>query len=104
MRKLALADAPQQVSVGETVTIELPSVPTAGYEWTVKGQPGLKVHSTGWVQPGGGQVGGSTVQRFELTPARAGSFEVECVYKRSWEDAPEDRRTLRVVARDAGGR
>jgi predicted secreted protein len=99
MKVITPSSQPVNVAVGESVTVELPGVPTAGYEWSLRHGPELKSKSVGWAAPSAGNaIGGASRQRFEIAATREGNFEIECIYKRAWEDKIEKRSILHLQA------
>jgi predicted secreted protein len=88
MKTIGIDARSVRLKAGEHIVIELPAMPTAGYQWSLGEHPGLEVKPLGYGPPPPG-VGGSTVERFEVVAPRAGQFRLNAVYKRQWESTPE---------------
>lgn len=101
-----------QVSLrqGETLRIELGTIPTAGYVWQVVSAPSF-LELTGEqtrptdpaVQDMAGFTGGNHYMSFDFLALSAGSGEIMMVEGRPWEtdEAPMDTYTLTVSVAEA---
>ena len=78
----------------QTATLEVPSNPTTGYEWTVTQDPELfEISSTYKAdEENEGVVGAGGTQTFVLTPKEAGNTTVEFLYERSFEENSTEMR------------
>jgi inhibitor of cysteine peptidase len=76
-----------ELAQGGTLVVELPSNPSTGYSWAVKGDPApLKLASSDYKQPDQpGKAGVPGVQRFQLQAAITGTSTLKLVYRRPWE-------------------
>lgn len=94
------------VPMGETLRIELQSVPTAGYVWVIAEQPDFLE----LVREGGrptdpahqnlpGFTGGNHYLSFDLKPVAAGTGVIQLTEGRPWEtdEPPMDEFTLTVT-------
>ena len=78
----------------QTATLEVPSNPTTGYEWTVTQDPELfEISSTYKAdEENEGVVGAGGTQTFVLTPKEAGNTTVDFLYERSFEENSTEMR------------
>jgi len=81
-----------ELSVGDTLRVELESIPTAGYIWQVADQPDfllLKAEGTRPTDPDfqnqPGVTGGNHYLAFDFTAEAAGTAELRLVEGRPWE-------------------
>lgn len=85
--------------VGEIVTIDVPSTPSTGYQWTLPVLPdGVELVDTGFTLPRADELGGSGVQHFRVKATKAGTFDVVLVLGRAWEKDSVDTNTVRLEA------
>ncbi|WP_321490418.1 protease inhibitor I42 family protein [uncultured Hyphomonas sp.] len=96
------------LSAGQTLRVELETIPTAGYIWQVTGQPGF-LELTGEqtrptnpeVQNQPGFTGGSHYMAFDFAVTGAGTGTLELTEGRPWEleagEPPEGAFTLNVT-------
>jgi len=93
-----------ELAKGRTLVVELPSNPTTGYGWEVKGDPApLKLISSDFKQPDeSGKAGAPGVQQFRLEAGAAGTSTLKLVYRRPWEKhvAPARTFSLNVNVRE----
>ena len=81
--------------LGSSFNVELPGVPTAGYQWRLDGQPSLSVLER--VESGlGGRMGGLATQTFIFTARNIGTEVLKFVESRSWEDVIQNEFYVRV--------
>ncbi|MCA8901999.1 MAG: protease inhibitor I42 family protein [Hyphomonas sp.] len=96
------------LAMGETLRIELESIPTAGYIWQITARPDiLELAGEGGrptdpdVQNQPGYTGGNHYLSFDLTAVAAGTGTLELVEGRPWElkagEAPDDTYSLQVT-------
>jgi len=90
-----------EAEVGTALTISLPSNPTTGFSWQVEStDPALTYRELPY-RARGGALGAGGTQRFEVTPARSGSFVMRLELRRPWDREPKEVRTYHI---DAGGK
>lgn len=100
-----------ELSVGDTLRVELESIPTAGYIWQVADQPDfllLKAEGTRPTDPDfqnqPGVTGGNHYLSFDFTAEAAGTAELRLVEGRPWEleagGAPDGTFTVTVNVLD----
>ena len=88
MKKLTEDFNKVTVAKGETFSIELDSVPSAGYSWDLKLKAGkASLVKEDWVsdQPLDEEICGGGKEVFVYKAEAAGTIEIEAEYKRSWE-------------------
>ena len=96
------------LSVGQTLRVELETIPTAGYIWQVTGQPGFltladeKTRPTDpEVQNQPGYTGGNHYMAFDFTVTAPGTGTLELTEGRPWEleagEPPEGVFSLNVT-------
>lgn len=97
-----------EIAVGETLRVELESIPTAGYVWQITHQPDfleLQAEATRATDPvhqnQQGFTGGNHYLSFDFKALGAGTGTLELVEGRPWEleagEAPDDTFTLKVT-------
>ena len=91
--------SPVEVAVGERFSIDLDSIPTAGYEWRLESHPPELRALRHAARGGKTAVGGGAVEQFVFEPTTPGRYELRFTYGRSWEPTPTDHRSLEVVVR-----
>jgi inhibitor of cysteine peptidase len=96
------SDEEVRVKAGETFTLRLPAVPTAGYEWQETHDPAtLELVRGGEFSPGASDAPGAGSEEAFTFRARApGETVLELHYGREWEPQPREVRRVRVVVED----
>lgn len=100
-----------ELSVGDTLRVELESIPTAGYIWQVKDQPDFLLLTAENTRPTDpdfqnqpGVTGGNHYMAFDFTAEAAGKAKLRLVEGRPWEleagEAPDDTFTITVAVLD----
>jgi inhibitor of cysteine peptidase len=96
MVRVTQSDAGGTVTLppGDALVVELPENPTTGYRWELAGPGALADRvSSDFDPPPPGLAGAAGVRRFTVHPPAAGSYQVELVLRRPWEqDAPPRER------------
>lgn len=77
----------QVLAVGEQFKVALSANPTAGYTWEINRQDAQYLHlvSEDQVPYTSEKIGLGTLVTFEFEAIRAGSTELELIYRRSWD-------------------
>ncbi len=96
MRNYGKNDLAIHARAGERFTVELESMPTAGYGWTLSKTDSsihlisqdTRAQSTG--------IGGAAVDVFLLEPSSPGNWDLEWRYGRPWEAKATQRHVVRV--------
>ena len=82
--------------VGETFTVELESVPTAGYEWGLaQDDSRFRLVKKDYAHPGAG-IGGATKERFQIEALQPGSTTLTFKYKQPWESEVLETKSFRL--------
>lgn len=85
----------------DTISVELPEVPTSGFRWAYhpSGSDILLFQGDNF-QPGNqAAIGGGGIHLFRFSVQKSGSTQILCTLTRSWESAsPRDSFTLYVTA------
>jgi inhibitor of cysteine peptidase len=100
-----------ELSVGDTLRVELESIPTAGYIWQVADQPDFLLLTGENTRPTDpdfqnrpGITGGDHYMAFDFTAEAAGTAELRLVEGRPWEleagEAPDDTFKITVTVLD----
>ena len=85
--------------VGEIFSVELESVPGAGYQWDADvDESNVKLVSKEFVPPDSGSIGGSGREVFKFKPLAACDAELRFVYKRPWEATSAETVEIKVHA------
>lgn len=78
------------VKNGETAELLLDDeIPSSGYLWLVEDKGGVDVQRKSFTP--GGQMGGSVTAAFNAKAPGPGSYCIEFVHKRPWEDTVHSR-------------
>jgi predicted secreted protein len=86
-----------QAKLNQSFTLDLDSLPTAGYKWTVEFDSGfLRLDKEWYMTPKPEAIGGGSTEVFAFTPQRSGETEVFAIYKRPWETNAMNRRIFRI--------
>jgi inhibitor of cysteine peptidase len=89
-----------EVTAGQSFDVRLPSLPSAGFRWTLRPGPGDQelVIPTGesWETDDTPAVGGTGHQRFSFTAGQPGTAELTFDYGRSFDAQPTRSRTIKV--------
>ncbi|MGC3974823.1 MAG: protease inhibitor I42 family protein [Nitrospira sp.] len=87
--------------VGEVFSVRLESTPTTGYLWQIPVLPsGLSAEgSTLEKRSGSEKPGDPGLQVFQFRAAASGTYQVEFVLKRSWEQTPIKTRRFTISVR-----
>jgi inhibitor of cysteine peptidase len=85
------------VTVGEEIMIRINSNPTTGYRWQPQYDDNiLDLNSHDFV-PVSEMIGSSGVERFRFKARKAGKTSVKMIYKRPWDNIPQDKREFSVT-------
>jgi predicted secreted protein len=86
--------------VGEIFSVELESIPGAGYQWDADfdGQK-VEIVKKEFVPPGTGAIGGSGKDVFKFKPLAGGDTELRFVYKRPWETESSETFHIKMHAK-----
>ena len=86
-----------QARPGETFTIELPAVPTAGFQWKVRAtaEKVVSQESDEFV-PARSGIGGAAGQRFAFRAVGKGHTSLVFVYARPWEETGREEIKVEV--------
>jgi predicted secreted protein len=99
-----------EMNVGQTLRIELESIPTAGYIWEIENQPAFLETVGEGVRPTDpefqnqpGVTGGNHYLSFDLQAVAPGSSTLHLVERRPWEEnePPSDTWSLDVTVNPA---
>lgn len=87
--------------VGEVFSVRLESTPTTGYLWKLTVLPsGLSAEgSTVEKQSGSEKPGDSSLQVFQFRAVASGTYQLEFVLKRSWEQTPIKTQRMTITVR-----
>ena len=96
-KRYTKADRSITAAVGTPFDVDLPSVPTAGYEWSLAIDDDCVRLVKKVVVPASREVGGGAVERFTLMPRAAGSCALTFEYRRAWERSAHE--TVRMLVR-----
>lgn len=87
-------------SVGADFDISLPATPTAGFKWDVsvpqEGANLVEYLGMEWQTPKPRTLGGASLQRFRFRALAPGEVQLFFRYRRRWETADKDTRTVLV--------
>jgi len=88
----------QTIPQGSIVEIKLDENPTTGYSWNLTAE-GLNVTTDEYKQNEAPEamVGVGAVHTWEMTAENKGTFKVEAVYKRPWEETTGDEETFTLT-------
>jgi predicted secreted protein len=87
-----------RVRVGETFTLRLPAMPTAGYTWSAEHDAAaLDLVCGGDVVTAGEAPGAGGAQTFAFRGRTVGETVLRLRYGRPWEPEPREERRVRVV-------
>ena len=87
-------------NVGEIFSVELESVPGAGYQWDADvAEPGVELVEKQVAPSDQGAIGGSGKEVFKFKPTEAGEAELRFVYKRPWENSATETVEIKVRAK-----
>jgi len=89
-----------QAIVGQTIEVSLPSNPTTGYEWLIRGNPALLTFITSeFVADAQGQkrIGAGGTQKLRFEASAAGNVAIVLDYKRPWEKDKAPAKTFTVA-------
>ena len=81
-----------QAKLNQPFTINLGSLPTAGYKWTVEHDPSFLRTETQL----NATIGGGSNESFTFIPKRLGETVVTATYKRPWEKDASDKRVFTI--------
>lgn len=86
------------VHAGQVVEVSLPSNPTTGYQWAVRGDPAplVLVKSDFVAAQSDGRMGAGGTQKLRFKAAAAGTSEIVLDYKRPWEKDTPPAKTFTV--------
>jgi inhibitor of cysteine peptidase len=88
-----------EISIGDTLKIELSENPTTGYRWRMPDVgPALRVLDDSYEAPTGG-AGGGGVRRWTLAADKAGVVPLRLELKRSWQPDPAQTFAVTVVVK-----
>ena len=82
--------------VGESFTVELEGIPTAGYEWKLaQDDSKFRLVKKDYAHPGA-SIGGATKERFHIKASQPGSTTLTFNYKRPWESEVQETKSFRL--------
>ena len=85
-----------EARVGETFTVELEGIPTAGYQWElVQDDPRFRLVKKDYAHPGVA-IGGATKERLQIEALEPGSTTLTFKYKQPWETEVLDTKSFRL--------
>ena len=83
--------------VGEIFSVELESVPGAGYQWDADiAESNVELVEKEIAAADQGTIGGSGKEVFKLKPNAAGDADLRFVYKRPWESSAAETLEIKV--------
>jgi inhibitor of cysteine peptidase len=88
------------ISVGQSLSVRLPSNPTTGYEWTaapLHAGPLTQLRAPAFEAPASGRLGAGGTEVFSYRGVAAGTAHLTFSYARSWEHAAPARRVAVTV-------
>jgi predicted secreted protein len=86
--------------VGEIFSVELESVPGAGYQWEADiSATGVELVEKQIAPPDRSTVGGSSKEVFKLKATAAADDEIRFIYKRPWENSAAETVTIKLHAK-----
>ena len=92
-------DRDAEISIGDTLRLELSENPTTGYRWrTPEVGPALRILDDSYEAPTGG-AGGGGVRRWTLAADKAGVVPLRLELKRSWQPDPAQTFVVTVVVK-----
>ena len=95
MKTYTRNDTQISAAVGETIGFELQSNPTTGYRWIAGGADESDLVRDEVKLPSA-EVGGGSVQQFELCFTSPGKRQLTFQYRRQWESTAVDSVTVEV--------
>ena len=88
---------PIEVTVGETFTFPLKSVPSTGYTWQAEYDPDMiDLLGPPMLVPCPSTVGGGGDEVFEFQTKQVGDTQIKMKYQREWEKTPREIKLFRV--------
>ena len=86
--------------VGEIFSVELDSVPGAGYQWDADvAEPGVELVEKQVTPADNTSIGGSSKEVFKFKSTAAGDAELRFVYKRPWENSAAETVEIKLRAK-----
>lgn len=87
-------------NVGDTLTIELPEIPSTGYRWSPDSTGATFLLFSGDEFQLGTQsaIGGGGTHTFRFSAQQSGTGQIRCILARPWEQgSPRDTFSIQVV-------